>query len=104
MPRAYKLIGLPIRIDFENDMFFIENNSYPFSEAKEYLLKHHDNLLTKWRLKVLWNSEGKARVLYCWDSIIAEAVKKQILPYNPTSQQHEPINFTNHFILTGEKF
>jgi hypothetical protein len=104
LPRNYKIQGLPIRLDHDNDLLFIERESYPLSEVKAYLFKYCESLLSRWRLKVLWNSKGEPRALYCWDSIIVEAIEKGIIPFDESNLSKEPSNRSTQFIFAGGKY
>lgn len=98
--KGFKVQFMPIRVDVDNNLLQIENDVYSLSEAKDYLLKNCEELTNKYRLRVLWDSKGRARVLYVWDNIIAEAVEKGMLPCDPTSQEQVASSRNVHFILT----
>lgn len=100
---GHKIFKAPIWIDIENNQLQIEGNVYSLSETKDYLLRHCEDLTSKYRLRVLYDSKGNARILYVWENIIAEAVEKEILPYDPTNLQKKPSGRSIHSILTGEK-
>lgn len=102
--KGFKVQGAPLRVDFDQGLIQIEKDVYSLSEAKNYLLRYCEELTSKYRLKVLYDSKGSARVLYCWDSILAEAVNEKILPYDPAKPEQEPSSPNIHFILTGGEY
>ena len=102
--KGYKVKNMPIRIDVDNDLLSIEEEIYSLSETKKHLLRHCEDLTSKYRLRVLYNSKGKAKILYVWENIIAEAVEKEILPCDLTNQEQEFSSRNIHFILTGESY
>jgi hypothetical protein len=101
---GYKIIKMPVWIDTDSNELQIGGEVYSLSKAKDYLLRYYEDLINKYRLRVLYDSKGKARILYAWESIIAEAIEKEILPYSSSSLQYKkkPSTRTIHLILTGE--
>ncbi|WP_017731259.1 hypothetical protein [Nafulsella turpanensis] len=76
--KGHKIQGQPIRFDFERDIIEFDGFAYSLSEAKEYILKRFERLALQYKLKVLWDSKGRARILYCWSDIFLAAYDRMI--------------------------
>ena len=102
---GHKIFSLPIWIDPDNNSLQIKGEVYSLSETKDFLLRYCEDLTSIFRLRVVWNSKGRAKVYYAWESIIAMAYEQQILPYNKINLEDEkPPCRISHFILTGEEY
>lgn len=101
VPQGHKIHMAPVWISPDTNELQIKGEIYSLSEAKDYLLRHCEDLTSKYRLRVLYDSKGKAKILYVWENIIAEAVEKEILPYDSTNQEQKPYNRNIHFIIIG---
>ena len=99
---GHKIHMVPAWISPSSNELQIRGEIYSLSETKAYLLRHCEDLTSKYRLRVLYDSKGKARILYVWENIIAEAVEKGILPFDSTNQEQEYSTRSIHFILTGK--
>lgn len=56
----------------------VDNKVIDMSEAKKYLLRYHENLCSKYKLRAIVKS-GVVHRYYAWDSIWVEAYNRFIL-------------------------